>query len=91
MPGFYNLAVALGEGNTMDPRFAFQSRADGDQALPSSEAGCPTFAAVTDDDHFINEHAGECRVVCPGIDADIYPFFHQLKVLATPEEGRPIL
>ena len=74
----------------MGPRPAFQDRIDGGQVHPFSEVGRPAFATVTDDLH-TDERASECRVVCPGVDADICSFFHQLKILATPEGGKLIL
>ena len=89
--GFSNPTVAPDERNSMGPRPAFQDRIDGGQVHPSSEVGHPAFATVTDDLHYTDGRASECHVVCPGVDADICSFLHQLKILAIPEGGKLIL
>ena len=90
VPGFSNPTGALDERNSVGPRLTFQDKMDENQSLPSSEAGHPTITTVADDVHHIDEHASERRVVRPDADVDICSFFHQLEVLATPEEGRSI-
>lgn len=75
----------------MGPPLAIQDRMDGGQVLSSSEVGRPMFVTVTEDVDYTDGRASECRAALPGVDADICYFFHQLKILATPEGGKPTL